>query len=175
MYRQCNYRPWFINCRCPNYNELHLLTNCFITRYYCALHTAGPKVIFNTTELVIRESNTTDVFVPIVIARTVPDPDFDMPAVKLRSIESGEDDAMFGVDFDLPANESCPEGTPGVSCVTFAPNQTTAVLHVIIKHDQIVEVNESFHLAIISSYRWAPYGMKITILESAPRKLVKLQ
>lgn len=121
----------------------------------------------------IRENETADVLVPIVFNRTGPDLTFEMPAVKLQSyIESGEDDAMFGTDFDLPANESCPERNPGVSCVTFAPGQTTAVLHVIIKRDTILEANESFHLIIISPFRHTPYGMKVTILESAPRKLL---
>ena len=119
----------------------------------------------------IRESETADVLVPIVFNRTGPDLTVEMPAVKLH-IESGEGNAIFGVDFDLPANESCPEGDSRDSCVTFAPGQTTAVLHVIIKHDQILEANESFHLVIISSFRSPPYGMKITILESAPRKLL---
>ena len=134
---------------------------------------AGPKVNFTTTELVIRENETADVLVPIVFSRTGPDLSFEMPAVKLRSyIENGEDDAIFMVDFDLPTNESCPEMNPEVSCVTFAPGQTTAVLHVIIKRDTILEANESFHLIIISPFRHAPYGMKVIILESAPRKLL---
>ena len=109
--------------------------------------------------------------VPIVISRTGPDLTVEMPAVRLH-IESGEGDATFREDFDLPANESCPEGDSGDSCVTFAPGQTTAVLHVIIKHNQTLEANESFYLVIISSFRSPPYGMKITILDSAPRKLL---
>jgi hypothetical protein len=134
---------------------------------------AGPKVNFTTTELVIRENATADVIVPIVFSRTGPDLTVEMPAVKLQSyIENGEDDAIFRVDFDLPANESCSETNPGVSCVTFEPGQTTAVLHVIIKRDAILEGNESFHLVIISPFRHTPYGMKVTILESAPRKLI---
>lgn len=135
---------------------------------------AGPKVNFTTDELVIQESETADVLVPIVLNRTGPDLTVEMPIVRLQSyIESG-DDAIFGVDFDLPANESCPEGPSGVSCVTFAPGQTIAVLHVIIKHDRILEANESFQLVIISSFRHDPYSMKVTILESAPRKSIKV-
>ena len=135
--------------------------------------TAGPKVNFSTAELVVRENKTADVLVPIVINQAGPDLTVKIPAVKLRLLESGENDATFGEDFDLPANESCSgeNSEPVPSCVTFAPGQTTAVLHVIIKHDQILEANESFHLLLSSSYRCTPYSMKVIILESAPRKL----
>ena len=121
----------------------------------------------------VQENETADVLVPIVINRTGPDLTVETTVRLQWLIESGEDDASFRLDFDLPANESCSAGqNSGPSCVTFAPGQTTAVLHVIIKHDQILEANESFHLLLLSSFRCTPYGMKITILESAPRKLL---
>ena len=135
--------------------------------------TAGPEVNFTTQELVIRESETADVFVPIIINRTGPDLSVETLPVRLQwLLESGEDKATFGQDFDLPHNESCVGEYSRLSCVIFAPWQTTAVLHVIIKRDQVLEANESFHLVLNSPYRVSPYGMKVTILESAPRKLL---
>ena len=138
----------------------------------CLSHTlTGPAVNFTLPELVVRESETADVLVPIVINRTGPDLTVETANVKLLwLLESGEDEAEFGKDFDLPTNESCTGGNSGLSCVTFAPGQTSAVLHVVIKHDRILETNESFHLVLNSGFRVDPYGMKVTILESAPRK-----
>ena len=165
MFQQGCFASSFLNAH-NHLNTSHLLQNYIIC-------TAGPKVNFSTAELVVRENKIADVLVPIVINQAGPDLTVNIPAVKLRLLESGEDDATFGVDFDLPANESCSgeNSEPVPSCVTFAVNQTTAVLHVIIKHDQILEANESFHLLLSSSYRCTPYSMKIIILESAPRKL----
>ena len=135
--------------------------------------TAGPEVNFTTQEMLVRESETSDVFVPIIIKRTGPDLSVVTLPDKLQWLrESREDEATFGLDFDLPDNESCTEGNPDLSCVTFAPGQTTAMFHVIIKHDRILEPNESFHLVLNSPYRVNPYSMKVTILESAPRKLL---
>ena len=118
----------------------------------------------------MQENETVDVWAKFTLLRTGPDLS-DTTTVKCQTIRNPGDSAEDNIDYALPRNESCIGLEENLSCVTFDTDQRIAVLHVIIKHDQILEGNESFHLVLHSGFKAYPDVMKVVILEATQRKM----
>ena len=90
--------------------------------------------------------------------------------VKFQVIDQPRDGAELGEDFALAQNESCPQvEDSNQTCVTFGRGERTAVFHVIIKHDNILETNESFHLVLHSVFKAYPDIIEVVIMEGFSR------
>ena len=109
----------------------------------------------------------TDMLVPITILRTGPDLNV-TTSLRLWPLLMDGDHAVGEEDFAFPQNESCPEGQALLSCGVFTPGQSRIVLHVIIKHDSVLEPNQSFHLKLDSQSE----ALEVIILDASPREFV---
>ena len=129
-----------------------------------------PVVSFNTSELTVQESETSEVFIHFKIVRAGVDLS-SHTSVYYQSLTRPHDHATPGDDFMLFSTGNCGEG---VGCVDFASGQTEVELAVRIIPDTLREGNESFHLHI-SNLRNGKRGqhelLRITIMDAAKREL----
>ena len=102
-----------------------------------------------------------------MIMRTGPDLNVET-TLRLFPLLMDDDNAVAGEDFTFPENERCSEGNSLLSCGVFRSGQSMMILHVIIKHDNVLEPNKSFHLRLESQ----PKGLEMVILDASPRKLI---
>lgn len=149
---------------------VHLITS--IPSLTHIIYHTGPQVNFTQLEVVARESNASDVLFPISVLRTGPDLSQET-TVRLQWLLQSRDDAEFGADFSLPQNESCFDDS-NLTCITFAAGERRAVFHVIIKHDNRLETNESFHVILHSAFKVYPDIIKVFIMEGYLRKFAYL-
>ena len=129
-----------------------------------------PVVSFNTSELTVRENETSEVLIHFKILRAGVDLT-SRTSVYYQSLSRPHDRATPGEDFALFTSGVCGEG---VGCVDFASSQTEVELAVRIIPDTLREGNESFHL-YISDVRNGKRGqhelLRITIIDAAQREL----
>lgn len=114
----------------------------------------------------------TDKLVPITLLRTGPDLSQETDVKCQWWLQQGRDHATDGLDFALPQNESCPDDSTS-SCITFRPGERRVELHIIIKHDNVLEPNESFHLILETAYKVYPDVMNVIIMEGFSRKFTR--
>lgn len=124
---------------------------------------------FTTTQLVVQESNTSDVVLPVTIVRTGPDLRSETN-VTVHWLIQIRDNAVPGVDFSLDPSQSCSDEISDASCVTFGSGESRIDVNVTIKHDNLLEANETFHLILDTGYKVFPDIVRVVILDSSPRE-----
>ena len=104
----------------------------------------APEVLFNTSEVHVRESESQEVHANFIILRRGPDLSF-MTTVSFRAFSLSTDTATPGLDYSTFSSGNCGVGE---ECVTFQANQTTILRTVYILPDTLREGRESLHVNI---------------------------